>query len=45
MNISRAAQLLGRMAKGKPKNFTEEERKKRSDKMRALNEKRKQAKG
>ncbi len=34
---SKAAQALGRMAAGKPKNFSAAERKRRSQRMKALN--------
>jgi len=39
--MNKAAQALGRLAKGKPKNFSQEERKRRSDRIIALNKARK----
>jgi len=39
MKLNKAAQELGRMGKGKPKNFSKAEIKRRSDRMRILNEK------
>jgi hypothetical protein len=41
MTINKAAQALGRLAKGIPKTLSPKERKRRSDWMRQLNEKRK----
>ena len=40
MGLNKAAQALGRLAKGIPKNYSEVERKRRSDWMKQLNEKR-----
>ena len=37
MKVNKAAQMLGRMGKGKPKNFTKAERARRAKRMRLLN--------
>ena len=42
--MNKAAQALGRLAKGVPKNYTTEERKRRATWMRLLNDKRKDGK-
>ena len=39
--MNKEAQALGRLAKGKPKNYTKAERKRRADRMRLINAKRK----
>jgi len=39
--LNKAAQALGRMGKGIPKNYTKEERKRRSEWMKSLNKIRK----
>jgi len=41
MKINKAAQILGRLGKGKPKNFTLAERKRRAKRMKLFNIKRK----
>lgn len=40
MTVNRAAQKLGRMAKGVPKNYSPEERARRAELMRKMNDRR-----
>ena len=37
MTLNKAAQALGRLGRGIPKNFSKAERKRRSDRMKSLN--------
>jgi len=41
MKVNKAAQALGRMGKGKPKNYTKAERARRAERMRIINERKK----
>ena len=41
--MNKAAQKLGRLGRGIPKNYSEEEREKRADRMRKLNGKRRKS--
>ena len=38
--MNKAAQILGRMGRGKPKNYTKAERNRRAKRMRVINEER-----